>query len=64
MKAILLSSAAAIRNIRAPEQEFYVPAAFLATVGGALAPMSRALLDFRHRLAFFTPAREQNRSAT
>jgi hypothetical protein len=29
-----------------------------------LGPMLAALLDFRHRLAFFTPAREQNRSAT
>jgi hypothetical protein len=40
--------------------KFYVPARFVAT----MARMRPALLDFRHRLAFFTAASGPNRSAT
>jgi hypothetical protein len=64
MDAIPVSSAATIPDNRAPAREFYVPTALLATAGRMLGPTRARLLDFRHRLAFFTPAREQNRSAT
>jgi hypothetical protein len=64
MEAIPMSPAVALRNIAFRRTKFYVPTIFTATIGHGIGPPRPALLDFRHRLAFFTIAREPNRSAT